>query len=131
MFDGGKEGEYLIIQDYLDYERIKRGHLVNEDLEKSIGYALFKGGYATCLSFPYMSPDNNTEIGANIALLHNSMYRARNIDGKGNIINPGIKNYTNTVNDITLQYQRMIGMSPSHTDKSIEEIKSSGYAEVE
>ena len=45
-----------------------------EDIHILIGeFGYHDGGYAKV--FPYMSPDNNSELGSNIALLHNVNYR--------------------------------------------------------
>ena len=112
----------LIIQDWLNFEPTTKSHLVDRTLEKSVGCSSFTGGDATCLVFPYMSPDNNTELGSGIALLHNALYRARALDKEGQIRHMGIKNYSDNVNDIAKLYNSLIGHLPQKTDKTLETI---------
>lgn len=64
------------------------------DLNIIIGNGYRNGTH--CVAFPYMSPDNNSALGANIALFHNTNYRLNK--NYKNLLNTTIKVYSpNTV----------------------------------
>ena len=69
---------------------------------------------STCLVLPYMSPDNNSELGANMSMLHNhvqKLYRPyhqpEEFQSRG-----GIKTFSSTTKAVTDELHRRIGSTP-------------------
>lgn len=64
---------------YID--RIHSKYIGSDTLEDIIGEAAYQEE-AYAVVFPYMAPDNNCELGSNIALLHNPKYNSGNFSSE-------------------------------------------------
>lgn len=123
---------HLIVGDYIPHVLTGFRHIFHRQTEKAVGRPNYIKGEATCLVFPYMSPDTNTELAANIALLHNTNYRLSNImvphikrnymfeptDPNGyekvrSYKHRGVKNYTPTADRIAKKSNSLTGSTPT------------------
>lgn len=64
---------------YID--RVHSKYIGTDTLENVIGEAAYQEE-AYAIAFPYMAPDNNCELGSNIALLHNPKYNSSNFSSE-------------------------------------------------
>ena len=67
--------------DIIYADKIKSRYVDNDQLEDIIGEPQYREN-AYSLVFPYMAPDNNSELATNIALLHNSKYNLSNFSSE-------------------------------------------------
>lgn len=114
----------IVINDIINLEPTKRNHLYSKSLEKAVGAPKFSEEEATCLILPYMAPDNNTELGANIALLHNIKFRERNSKTLNEIRHNGVKSYNTTAGKVALLTNKLQGAEPLISDKDFSMIKA-------
>ncbi len=122
---------HLIIGDYIPHSLTNKMHMSDRRIERVVGKPNYVRGEATCLVFPYMSPDTNTELASNIALLHNTNYRLSNImvpypkhgfvccqaerpevNPRNLYVHKGIKNYTLRTDRIAKRANELIGSTP-------------------
>lgn len=63
--------------DIISLNKINAHYIDNDQIEDIIGQPQYREN-AYSLVFPYMAPDNNSELATNVALLHNSKYNSSN-----------------------------------------------------
>ena len=85
----------------------------NKDITDIIGSHNYGAESASCVIFPYMTPDNNYELAVNISMLHNVNFRTSKLSTKsGNIRAHGIKNINPDVQKVLISYIDEIGHLP-------------------
>ena len=86
----------------------------SNEINTLVGKNDFGKNYSYCISFPYMGPDNNNELGASIALYHNINYRtAKN---EFDLDEMGVKGITPEIEKIFEETDKLIGSEPNITD---------------
>ena len=118
-----KHDKTLMVGEIVNTVPTKNFHLVNKKLEGAIGNSDYPSNGATCITFPYMSPDNNTAIASNIALLHNPLYRKENMLKIAFFKRNGIKHYNLTIDTIAKRSNKLTGTTPTYTTERIIEPK--------
>lgn len=139
-----KYNSEILVIDMLRSVPTSKNSVCSSRLRETVGNPDYMKGEATCLIFPYMSPDNNTELASNIALFHtksfrgyNSVFRTEKSDNspqsdynsfqsfyRAKIITKGcIKNYTNVVFDVSKMADSMIGSSAKITDMNYSDMQ--------
>lgn len=87
----------------------------SDEIITLVGKSSFGKNKSFCLSFPYMGPDNNNELGTSIALYHNINYRtAKNAFDLDEM---GVKGVTTKIEKIFKETDKLVGSEPNITDK--------------
>ena len=87
----------------------------SDEMNTLVGKSSFGKNKSFCLSFPYMGPDNNNELGTSIALYHNINYRtAKN---EFDLDEMGVKGVTTKIEKIFKETDKLVGSEPNITDK--------------
>lgn len=87
----------------------------SDEMNTLVGKSSFGKNKSFCLSFPYMGPDNNNELGTSIALYHNINYRtAKNAFDLDEM---GVKGVTTKIEKIFKETDKLVGSEPNITDK--------------
>lgn len=87
----------------------------SNEINTIVGKNDYGKGYSYCLSFPYMGPDNNNELGASIALYHNINYRtAKN---EFDLDEMGVKGVTSEIEEIFKKTDKLVGSEPNITNQ--------------
>lgn len=87
----------------------------SDEINTLVGKSYFGKNKSFCLSFPYMGPDNNNELGTSIALYHNINYRtAKNAFDLDEM---GVKGVTPKIEKIFKETDKLIGSEPNITDQ--------------
>lgn len=87
----------------------------SDEINTLVGKSYFGKNKSFCLSFPYMGPDNNNELGTSIALYHNINYRtAKNAFDLDEM---GVKGVTTKIEKIFKETDKLIGSEPNITDQ--------------
>ena len=87
----------------------------SDEINTLVGKSSFCKNKSFCLSFPYMGPDNNNELGTSIALYHNINYRtAKNAFDLDEM---GVKGVTPKIEKIFKETDKLIGSEPNITDQ--------------
>lgn len=107
--------KHRIILDEIDGLNTKKA---SNEMNMLVGKSIYGNNYTYCVSFPYMGPDNNNEIGASIALYHNVNYRIAKHQFDLNEM--GVKGITTQVKDIFKHTDKNIGSQPTISDKKVE-----------
>lgn len=115
-----KQNKLLILDDIHSIDINKRGR----NYENITGKCDYGSDEACSLIFPYMCPDNNVELAANIGLLHNVNYRTSNLMGQDKYIRTdGIKTiYKNTLKT-TQKAKDLTGTQPVISELEIKSVK--------
>ena len=139
----------IITGDYIPHVLTNKIHISNRKMEEVVGKPKYVQGEATCLVFPYMSPDTNTELASNIALLHNINYRLSNImipykkrnyrykqteplgfKTSNQYNHTGVKNYTEHVDNIAKEVNRLAGSEPVLTENNFQQKKENFFINI-
>ena len=97
----------------------------DKNLKKVVGAPSYSNN-ASSVVFPYMAPDNNSEIASNIALLHNLKYLSQNFsaDKNRNIRTLSHKYYSSwsktmssNVKETSVNYINIMGLNPATIEK--------------
>ena len=119
--------------DIMFYEKIKTSkNYIDSPLSRAVGTASYDvGDIVTCLVLPYMSPDNNSDMGANIGALHNPVYRSYNHSQvlREETMRHGIKNYYDITKEILNEYYNSIGVTPE-VEKSKKEKRKNFFSRI-
>lgn len=110
----GKKNFDVIIGDIVKSYKSSTFQLHSNRIQKQIGKAEYSNGGNTCLILPYMSPDNNIGLGANVALYHNVNYRMS--PGKGHLTISGTKNINESSRDVAILANDLTGSIPREID---------------
>lgn len=113
----------LIILDKINQKSVKD----NEFLKSIVGAPAYSKDAASIV-FPYMSPDNNSELASNIALMHNLKYNSQNFSNPKNrdvitsayeYSNSGTKTMSKDVKKVSIQYINTIGFKPTIYEEKV------------
>ncbi len=104
----------VIIGDMVKSYNASKFSFRKNKIQEQIGEAEYANGGNTCLIFPYMSPDNNIGLGANVALYHNVNYRMS--PGKGRLTISGTKNINESSRDVAILANDLTGSIPREID---------------
>ncbi len=86
----------------------------SDEMNTLVGKSSYGRDYSYCISFPYMGPDNNNELGSSIALYHNINYRTAKKEF--DLDEMGVKGVTPEIEKIFNKTDKLIGSEPNITD---------------
>jgi len=101
---------HLIVLDEVKGINMNKDSLYNTNMRVNLGHSEFGKKESFCVVFPYMGPDNNHELGAIIALLHNVNYRETPKQYEYALM--GVKSITKTTENIMNEFNSIKGSSP-------------------
>ncbi|MCD8377835.1 MAG: hypothetical protein LUB59_03510 [Candidatus Gastranaerophilales bacterium] len=100
--------------------RNSKNHGESPLLEKVIGPNGYDRSESFCLMFPYMSPDNNSQLASNIAMLHNINYRCSNTMREYELCMSGVKAINKDTTRVERVFHSLTGSKPVvSTDEKI------------
>ena len=105
----------LILLEKIKLQDVKR----DKKAAKTIGAPSYSTNASTII-FPYMAPDNNSELASNLALLHNSRYNSQNFsceDNNQTVLYSGSKTMSKNVKATSAEYINIMGLSPAYVEK--------------
>ncbi len=97
----------------------------NKKAAETIGKPAFSYN-ASAIVFPYMAPDNNSELASNLALLHNLRYNSQNFSSENNdtgVLDSGSKTMSETVKETSAEYIKIMGLNPVFYEKETEPVE--------
>ena len=125
--NNGKNPADLIDVDRINLKSLKR----DKKLKHVIGLPVYSYN-PSAIIFPYMAPDNNSEIASNIALLHNLKYTSQNFSNSNSrnyetapqtYYYSGSKTMTSNVKKTAVEYVNIIGLNPTTIEKGTDDNK--------
>lgn len=119
----GKRNSSLIIGDTIKSFPPSKFYRGKNLIMKQVGEAEYSNGGETCVLFPYMAPDNNIGLGANIAVYHNVNYRTDTKQGRVSV--KGTKNMSGKNGKIAVLSHDLTAHEPEVVEGDLTSMKKS------